>query len=920
MRNYRAYHLLHTSCVLALSLPVAAASEPWPDPTVLRGVVAVTADMPVTALARLAQAAPVTVMAVVRDSSAADTMREQLSQAGVLGQVIVRHIGADGRVPLLDGTAAMLVHDPSTMPALTDAEIARCVRPFGAIVRRQGGGWATSARPAIAGMANWTHYNGDAANSQNTNDTLVAEPRGIQWVAGPTDHFKFMVMKDAVAVEQFRTKGSGEIGLVGRDAFSGMPLWWHKGINPVTRFALVLHGDSLLIHVGSKQSGMSPHTEEWNAATGEKLRTFTEGMSYATKEGDMAARKAAFARGEDLTLQVVDGVLVQSDRRELVAIDLATGTRLDWVQPASGGGLVVVGEGPWTKSSAYTHWPMVKPQRLAAFDLHSGAPVWEYRFTTERHGALWGLYNIEIEGGRLCAGITDQQGGQVNALVLDLRSGTQQFWGRDAKGSWEDAGRGHSHARVHLRDGKGWSTGLEGPKAVWSWDDVSTSKAYLDLFPGVGKNKPQLNRPLSCTVWRSVPGKWIGGTAIYPMDGTSFRPYFNRSGRSDCDIGGFPANGMIYLPPNTCPCLPFLSGTKAYHSRQAPTPISASERLLRGAGAMTQDPAVDPAAWGQHLQGPARRMWVTGELPQQLQLRWSAAASTTARLPDLLSAQWQADSLLRGAVTAPVVASGLVAVAEGHRHVVVVRDAKTGSELWRRTVDARVDVSPTIAHGMVLAGTRAGSVYAWNGRSGDLVWRFTAAPGADLMAVNGQLESPWPVFGSVTVDDAGVWVIAGRHGDTDGGLWWFVLDPATGATRRAGRFGHPDGNYIAASTTWKLPARARPIQNSLPVLTDRFIGLPDTSLLRNGLDLGEMDADGYPSSAGVLPANKARDMAFEELVVGVGSNTFVGEAQQQGGFSKPWFGNTLGRLYAFDVRSRQLVSVGGRRGQHDPRV
>lgn len=58
--------------------------------------------------------------------------------------------------------------------------------------------------------------------------------------------------------------------------------------------------------------------------------------------------------------------------------------------------------------------------------------------------------------------------------------------------------------------------------------------------------------------------------------------------------------------------------------------------------------------------------------------------------------------------------------------------------------------------------------------------------------MNGQLESAWPVFGSIPVDEHGLFAIAGRHFDADGGLWWYQLDPPTGRVLASGRLGRDE--------------------------------------------------------------------------------------------------------------------------------
>jgi len=61
-----------------------------------------------------------------------------------------------------------------------------------------------------------------------------------------------------------------------------------------------------------------------------------------------------------------------------------------------------------------------------------------------------------------------------------------------------------------------------------------------------------------------------------------------------------------------------------------------------------------------------------------------------------------------------------------------------------------------------------------------LAWRFRAAPGERRIAARGQVESAWPVHGSVLVRDGTVTCAAGRTSYLDGGIRLVRLDLRTG--------------------------------------------------------------------------------------------------------------------------------------------
>jgi hypothetical protein len=61
-----------------------------------------------------------------------------------------------------------------------------------------------------------------------------------------------------------------------------------------------------------------------------------------------------------------------------------------------------------------------------------------------------------------------------------------------------------------------------------------------------------------------------------------------------------------------------------------------------------------------------------------------------------------------------------------------------------------------------------------------LVWRYRAAPGIDKLISYQQVESVWPLHGSVLVYEGVAYCLAGRNMFVDGGMRLVRLDPATG--------------------------------------------------------------------------------------------------------------------------------------------
>jgi len=79
-----------------------------------------------------------------------------------------------------------------------------------------------------------------------------------------------------------------------------------------------------------------------------------------------------------------------------------------------------------------------------------------------------------------------------------------------------------------------------------------------------------------------------------------------------------------------------------------------------------------------------------------------------------------------------------------------------------------------------LFGCADGSVYCLRASDGAFAWRFRAAPEDRRHFAFEQIESVWPVSGSVLVQNDTLYCVAGRSMFLDGGLRMLRLDPKTG--------------------------------------------------------------------------------------------------------------------------------------------
>ncbi len=155
----------------------------------------------------------------------------------------------------------------------------------------------------------------------------------------------------------------------------------------------------------------------------------------------------------------------------------------------------------------------------------------------------------------------------------------------------------------------------------------------------------------------------------------------------------------------------------------------------------------------------------------------SRSGRTSSAVSSDLTKLWKTD--IGGKLTQAVIAGDQVLVASVDQHKLCSLDINDGSTVWSYVAGGRIDSSPTVSDGRVLFGSHDGWVYCLRASDGELAWRFCAAPIESRLIAFGQLESPWPVIGSVLVHDGVAYVSAGRSSYLDGGIYLYGLDIKT---------------------------------------------------------------------------------------------------------------------------------------------
>lgn len=804
---------------LLFSRPLPA--DPLDVPTLLgetnlRGGVVVIAGVDgIDLTQQVASAGEFVVLRVVENETTAGQMRKSLDDHGLLGRVTVTTI-REGDLPLVTNCAALLIADSDTL-AIDRDELMRVVRPGGSAHLKQGSRWTARIKPRPPEMDDWMQYFYNGAATDYSQDMLVGPARGLQWQTGDQQLSAAKMGYRSVAGIVIKAEGDGDV--IARDGFSGTPLWRRDDLSVDDRYAFLVDRERVYLH--SRREGweqVQPRMIALDIQTGKTRIEFDEGYQVDFEKDERDHRRPRTEEHKDLIARLSDGVLVQVAGNGLWALDAASGRRLwhqtvsqdgrRWMHPAATDGRLFVMEGKPIRSFSYTHWPMTTCERIVAFDLKSGRRVWEWTWPKE-----WEkpdpAYNMVYGEGHLALALRDgQDKGAIMVFTLDAATGKTGAYvpgpWRGHGGSLQTTGGGHSHIRTMIRDGQIWISQIYGTVAM---DIENPEQVVMNAHDGL--------RPVGCTVWRMTPNYVLGSlTAVDPRGEGMFH---TNAARTCCDVGSFPANGLQYLPPNNCGCLSYLPVSNAFHSER-PLPAASFARLQRGtAKPPTRTTGDWPAhdEWPMYMRDPQRSNWTEQQVAAEPKIKWQHKVefSDTDEAAPLLAQDVNNHPFVEAAATPVSVAAGVCVTAVPHDHCVVALDAETGQRKWRMVADGRVDSPPTIYRGLALFGTRNGWVYAVNCDSGELVWRFFAAPHGRRIVANGQLESAWPVFGTVMIEDGAAWVFAGRNVDLDGGIWWYKLRPDTGDVLESGRLGFDE-------LLTEVPVRGRLLGSNSPPVSD----------------------------------------------------------------------------------------------------
>lgn len=718
------------------------------------------------------------------DPANVEKARDHICSLNLYGKVSADRF--DGRrLPYIDNLVNLaVVEDLGDVPR---AELMRVLAPNGVAYIRKGDTWTKTTKPWREEMDEWTHYLYDSSNNAVSHDLTIEPPRHLQWVGSPrySRHHDHMSGASAMVSAGGRLFYIFDHGnplsvqlpsrwrLVARDAYNGTVLWdrpiekWHtqmfrlkSGPAQLTR-RLVAVGDHVYVTLD-----IEAPVSALDAVTGKTTLTY-EGS--AGTEEILVSDGTLFAMiNDDPFRQPLDPKAYNYNwpegPRRIAAYEVGTG-KLIWSRPQTS----VL---PLTLCADQARVIFHDSERVVCLDRRTGKPLWRSRSLAWRRPLPTSfvptlvLYRdvVLFSGG----GEADKKNRfrPVGNIIFGLSA-------KDGRELWNapHPPSGHRTAQETLVVG-----GLVWTPIIAHGTD---SGEMIGRDPWTGEVKKTFLPDVE-THWfhhrcyrAKATDKYIltSRTGIEFIDPKTEHWVCNHWVRGACLYGIMPANGMIYNPPHPCACyleaklygFNALAGTS--ESRRVPRQVPLEGRLERG------------PAYGKVTAKATGRARATGDWPTY---RSDAARSgyTDTPVPAQVGPKWQRK--LGGRLSSLVVAQGKVFVASVDTHMVHGLDADSGQVLWSYTTGGRVDSPPTVWNGRVLFGSADGYVYCLRADDGALVWRFRAAPMDRRMCNFEQIESVWPVHGSVLVRDSELWCVAGRSMFVDGGLRLLRLDPASG--------------------------------------------------------------------------------------------------------------------------------------------
>ncbi len=760
------------SVLCVISIPVLA-GPPLETSGVKGGIVVQLGASDPAAIAALRANDSYQVEALDTDAVSVAKAREAIFAKGAYGPVSVDTF--DGKLlPYTDNFVNLLVAD--SLGSVSMDEVNRVLVPNGVALI----GGKKTVKLKSPKLDDWTHYYYDAKGNAVSKDTEVGPPTRMQWVGNPrwSRHHDRMSSVSAEVSSNGRLYYIMDEGsrisillpshwkLIARDAHNGTVLWkkdiahWSEHMWPLksgptqlTR-RLVADGDRIFF-----TPGIGEPIVALDGATGKVIRTFddTKGAEEILHVGGVIftlVNPEAWALKDFAPKLQSDQGRVQQEYewdkkpRTLMAVDANTG-KLLWKKEQAK-------VAPITLSTDGQRVVFYDGDQLVCLDPKTGAERWTTGPAPKRTLLEYNFGPRVV----LTGDVVLYAGGDGSQKGVDANTGKELWSAPHEKSGYR------SPEDLLVAGGLVWNAGTTqgNQSGEFIGRDPKTGEAKKQFAPDVPEGTYWFHH--RCYIAKGTENFLIPSrTGIEYVDINKQHWDLNHWVRGACLYGVLPANGLTYAGPHNCACYPEakLDGLNALSPGGSPhpKPLSDEQRLEKGAAYAAKIVAKpDVADWPTYRHDNAR------------------SGSSDQPLSADLGKAWELD--LGGKLSAMTIAEGKAFVSQVDAHTLHALDAATGQRVWHFIAGGRIDSPPTVWKGRVLFGGMDGWVYCLRASDGALIWRFQGAPNSRQHGAFEQIESIWPVHGSVLVENDSVSFVAGRSVFLDGGLRFIRLEAATG--------------------------------------------------------------------------------------------------------------------------------------------
>lgn len=717
--------------------------------------------------------------ALDRDTAKVAATRSAIHESGHYGVVSADRLSGKS-LPYIENLVNLLIVNERF--GISDEEMQRVLTPNGVALIRDGEAWKQVTKPRPDDIDDWTHFLHDAGGNAVAHDQQVGPPRHLQWLGSPrwSRHHDRMASMSALVSSAGRLFYIMDEGsrisiqmppkwkIVARDAFNGTILWkqdigtWHSHLWPLksgpTQLArrLVATPDTVFVTLGLE----APLTAI-DARTGKVLQTYKQTGTTEEVLHDDGSLFLLVNRGKlplaDYTPQnAVTGDQGDVGRnwqwnekpRVVMGVDAESGDTL-WSHDAKVSPLTLIA-GP---KNVYFHDGV----KIVALDRKTGDVAWESEPAARRAAVTFNF------GPRLVYhdGVVLYAGGERTMKGLNAETGKALWTAPHDRSGYQ------SPEDLLVLQGLVWSAPTTSGKdsGDYTGRDYRTGEVKVQFPPKVDPYWFHHRCYIAKATDRFIMPSRTGIEFVSPDQKDWGLNHWVRGG---CLYGVMPCNGLLYAPPHNCACYPeaklygFNALAPAMASRKPPREVSEEDRLERG-----------PAFGSVVGKAPTAADWPTFRHDE------SRSGTTATNVAADSVEKWK--TRLGGRLTGVTVAEGKLFIASIDTHSVYALNADTGKIEWRFTAGGRVDSPPTIDRGAAYFGANDGWVYCVRTSDGELVWRYRAAPEDRRLMAFEQLESVWPVHGSVLVQHGNVFTVAGRSNFLDGGLRFLKLDATSGS-------------------------------------------------------------------------------------------------------------------------------------------